>query len=181
MCHLMTAVPCFPSTPVPSICCKGQTKQLSISNQHVRVSRWSAFNFTQVSFQCVLGMPSNTGNQSWILKKHVCKKYWFSKKNLFTNWIWTTSSWIQVSWTTHWAISAAVFDGKLLKFSPLLHLQPAVERNLIIAFTRSDKLEVGGWWFYDVGKLIWQYRQSQVSYRHDGQTDGWLFSFIYID
>ena len=37
-----------------------------------------------------------------------------------------------------------VLDGMLLKFSPLLHLQPAAERNLITAFTRGDKLEVGG-------------------------------------
>ena len=39
---------------------------------------------------------------------------------------------------------AVVFDGMLLEFSPLLHLQPAAERNLIIALTRGDKLEVGG-------------------------------------
>ena len=36
------------------------------------------------------------------------------------------------------------FDGMLLEFSPLLRLQPTVERNLITAFTRGDKLEVGG-------------------------------------
>jgi len=34
---------------------------------------------------------------------------------------------------------AVVFDGMLLEFSPLLHLQPVAERNLIIAFTRGDK------------------------------------------
>jgi len=39
---------------------------------------------------------------------------------------------------------AVVFDGMLLEFSPLLRLQAAVERKLITAFTRSDKLEVGG-------------------------------------
>ena len=32
----------------------------------------------------------------------------------------------------------------LLKFSPLLRLQPAAEYNLITALTRGDKLEVGG-------------------------------------
>ena len=39
--------------------------------------------------------------------------------------------------------TAVVFDGMLLEFSPLLRLQPAAERNLITAFTRGDKLEVG--------------------------------------
>ena len=39
---------------------------------------------------------------------------------------------------------AVVFDGMLLEFSPLLRLQLTVERNLIIAFTCGDKLEIGG-------------------------------------
>ena len=39
---------------------------------------------------------------------------------------------------------AVVFDGMLLEFSPLLRLQPAVERNLTTALTHGDKLEVGG-------------------------------------
>ena len=43
-----------------------------------------------------------------------------------------------------------VFDGMLLDFSPLLHLQAAVEHNLITAFTRDDKLEGGRWWVYGV-------------------------------
>jgi len=34
--------------------------------------------------------------------------------------------------------------GFLLEFSPLLRLQAVVERKLITALTRSDKLEVGG-------------------------------------
>ena len=46
----------------------------------------------------------------------------------------------------HYQLShmAVVFDGMLLKFSPILRLQPAAERNLITAFTHGDKLEVGG-------------------------------------
>jgi len=36
-----------------------EPKQLLISNQHIRVPRWHAFNFAQVLFRCVLGMPSN--------------------------------------------------------------------------------------------------------------------------
>jgi len=39
---------------------------------------------------------------------------------------------------------AVVFDGMLLEFSPLLRLQPTAECNLFPAFTRDDKLEVGG-------------------------------------
>ena len=39
---------------------------------------------------------------------------------------------------------AVVLDGMLLEFSPLLRLQAAVERKLITAFTRGDKLEGGG-------------------------------------
>jgi len=39
---------------------------------------------------------------------------------------------------------AVIFDGVLLKFSPLLRLQPAAEHKLITALPRGDKLEVGG-------------------------------------
>jgi len=71
---------------------------------------------------------------------------------------------------------AVVFNGILLEFSPLLRLQPAAERNLITALTRSDKLKV---WVYGVRQLICQCGQSQLSYRRDRQTDGRIFSFIY--
>ena len=37
---------------------KNEPKQLSISNQHIRVPRWRAFNF---ALRCVLGMSSNSG------------------------------------------------------------------------------------------------------------------------
>jgi len=59
--------------------------------------------------------------------------------------------------------TTVVFDGMLLEFSPLLCLQPAAERNLITAFTSGDKLEVGGWWVYDVRQLICGCWQSQAS------------------
>jgi len=72
---------------------------------------------------------------------------------------------------------SVVFRGMLLEFSPLLRLQPAAERNLITAFTRSDKLEVGGWWVYDVRKLICRCGQSQVSYLRDGLTDRQMDGF----
>ena len=114
-------------------------------------------------------------------KKRVCKKYWFSrKKNFSPAGFKPATSWMQVSCTNHWAISAAVFDGMLLEFSPPLCLQPAAERNLITAFTRSDNLEVGGWWIYYTKQLIWQCRQSQVSYRRDRQTDGRIAFQLYI-
>jgi len=71
-----------------------------------------------------------------------------------------------------------VFDGMLLEFFPFLYLQPAAEHKLIIALTRGDKLEVGGWWIYGGRKLICQCRQSQASYWHDRQTDS--FSALYI-
>ena len=36
------------------------------------------------------------------------------------------------------------FQWNVARVSPLLHLQPPAECNLITAFTCSDKLEVGG-------------------------------------
>ena len=62
------------------------------------------------------------------------------KKNLFTTRIRTRDLQLQYR-LSHMAV---VFDGMLLEFSPLLHLQAAIERKLITAFTRGDKLEGGG-------------------------------------
>ena len=56
-----------------------------------------------------------------------------------------------------------VFDGMLLKFSPLVRLQPTAERKLITALPHGDKLDVGGWWVYNIRQLISQSQQSQVS------------------
>jgi len=39
---------------------------------------------------------------------------------------------------------AVVFNGMLLEFSPLLHLQPTAERKLITALPHGGKLKVGG-------------------------------------
>jgi len=39
---------------------------------------------------------------------------------------------------------AVIFDGVLLKFFPLLCLQPAAKCKLITALPRGDKLAVGG-------------------------------------
>ena len=65
---------------------------------------------------------------------------------------------------------AVVFDEMLLEFFPLLHLQPAAERNLITTFTPCAKPEGGRGIMYTVRQLIWRCRQSQVSYRRDGRT-----------
>ena len=76
-------------------------------------------------------------------KKRVCKSIDIQKKILFTSWI-RTHDLLNAS-QLHYRLShmAVVFNGMLLEFSPLLRLQPAAERNLITAFTHSDKLEVG--------------------------------------
>jgi len=103
-------------------------------------------------------------------KKHVCKKYWFRrKKSLFTSWIWTHDLLNASQFLYPLSHTAVVFDGMLLELFPLLCLQPTVERNLITTFTCSDRLEVGGWWKYDVRQLICRCRQSQASYRRDGR------------
>ena len=108
-------------------------------------------------------------------KKRVCKKYWYSKKNVH-HWIQTRDLLNASQLLYPLSHMAVVFDGMLLEFSPLLRLAAAVEHNLITAFTRGDKLEVGGW-------LICRGQQSQVSYRRDGQTDRQTdgFSALYID
>ena len=184
--HLMTAVPCLPSTPVPSTHCKRWTKvdsyPLAINifefPDDVRlISLKSCFNACLTwCLKCQVTVLS-------ILKfKKTCmQKVYFREENLFTR---PTTSWMQVSCNSHWAINAVVFNGMLLEFSPLLRLQPAAERNLITALTRNDKLEIGGWWVYGVRQLICQCQQSHGSYgrdgRMDGQTDGRLFSFIAI-
>jgi len=67
----------------------------------------------------------------------------FEKKKLFTTWI-RTHDLLNASQLLYpLSHMAVVFDGMLLEFSPLLRVQPAAEHNLITAFTRSDKLEVG--------------------------------------
>ena len=67
-----------------------------------------------------------------------------SIKKLLTSWIQTYNLLNASQLLYPLSHTAVVFDVMLLKFSPLLHLQPAAECNLITAFTRSDKLEVGG-------------------------------------
>ena len=71
---------------------KNKQKQILISNQHIWVPRWRAFNFASVPFRCMLGMPSNSGIKTELEKKNkqkkTCKqKVWFlreKKNNLST-------------------------------------------------------------------------------------------------
>ena len=139
---------------------KNKLKQISISNHHNLVPRWRAFNFTQVPLWCVLGMPSNSAIKARLLK-HVCKKYCFSRKKVFTSWIQTRDLLNTSQLLYPLSYVAVVFDGMLLNFSLLLWLQPATECKLITTLTRGDKLE-GGWWVCDVKQLICRCRQSQA-------------------
>ena len=125
-----------------------EPKQLSISNQHIRVPKWRAFNFAQVLFWCVFGMPSNSAIKAG-LKKHACKKYWFLKKKCSPVGFEPATSWMQVSCSTHWAI----WLWFLVEFFPLHRLQPATERKLATTLTCDDKLEG---WVYGVRQLTWQ-------------------------
>jgi len=65
------------------------------------------------------------------------------QKNLFTTWI-QTHNLLNAS-QLHYPLSymAVVFNGMLLKFSPLLRFQVAVEHKLITTLTCGDKLEEG--------------------------------------
>ena len=88
------------------------------------------------------------------------QKVRFSKKNLFTSWI-QTRDLLHVSQLLYpLAICALVFNGMLLKFSPLLCLQLTAEHKLITTLTCSDKLEVGGSWVYAVRHMNCRYQQS---------------------
>ena len=64
------------------------------------------------------------------------------EKNLFTSWIRSCDVLFASHLLYPLSHTAVVSDGMLLKFSPLLRLQPATECNLITTFTHSDKLEV---------------------------------------
>ena len=81
-------------------------------------------------------MPRNSGIKS---KNVYAKSMIFVKKNVYHP---DLSLRPQVSFTNHRAICAVVFDGTLLNFSPLFHLQIAAVRKLITALTHGDKLEV---------------------------------------
>jgi len=102
-----------------------EQKQLSISNQRIRVSRWRAFNFAQVPFRCVLGMWSNSVIKTEFKKNVYAKSIDFrKKKNLFTSWIRTHNLLDASQLLYSLNHMAMVFDGMLLEFSSLLRLQP---------------------------------------------------------
>jgi len=61
-----------------------EPRQLSISNQHIRVPRRHVFNFAQVPFRCMLVMPMLSMLN---FLKCVRKSIDFRKKYLFTSWL----------------------------------------------------------------------------------------------
>ena len=79
----MIAGPVFPLHQCQQRAVKDEQKQISISNQHIRVARWRVFNFAQVPFQCMLGIRSNSVLNS---KKTCLQNVLIFKKNLFTIW-----------------------------------------------------------------------------------------------
>ena len=100
-----------------------ERKQLSISNQHIRVPRKHAFNFAQVPFRCVLVMPSNSVINAELKKKNVYAKVLiFETKNLFTSWIRTRDLLNASRLLYPLSHMAVVFDGMFLEISPLLRL-----------------------------------------------------------
>ena len=77
-------------------------------------------------------------------KKETCmqKVLIFEKKKMFASWIQIRDLLNAGQLLYPLSNMAAVFDGMLLAFSPLLCLQPTAECNLITTFTYDDKLEV---------------------------------------
>ena len=157
----MTAGLAFPLQQCQQCAVKDEQKQISVSNQHIRVARWRVFNFAQVPFRCVLGMGSNSELNS---KKMCLQNVLIFKKICSPSGFKPATSWMQVS-QLHYRLShmAVVFNGMLLEFSPLLHLQVVLECKLITALTHGEKLKGGGWWFFDVRQLMWWCQQSQAS------------------
>ena len=59
-----------------------EQKQLSISNQQIRVPRRRAFNFAVVPFRCVLVMPSNSVIKAEFKKKTCMQKVLICEKKI---------------------------------------------------------------------------------------------------
>jgi len=74
----------------------------------------------------------------------VCAKSVDFRKKVFTSWIQTLDLLNASQHLYPLSYMAVVFDGMLLEFFPLHHLQPAVERKLVTALTHDDKLKRGG-------------------------------------
>jgi len=74
-------------------------------------------------------------------KKRVCKSIDFQKKKEYALPEFEPANPERKSAALPIELYGCVFDGMLLEFSPLLHLQPAAERNLITASTCGNKLE----------------------------------------
>ena len=133
------------------------------------------FNFIQVPFWCVLGMPSNNAIIKNVHSKSI--DFW-GKKVCSPAGFEPATSWMQVSCTTHWAIRAMVFDGMLLEFSPLLCLQTAAECSWslhYLAVTKNVFMVLDSYMSMStvLGKLSWRTDRQMDSFsalligRHD--------------
>ena len=122
---------------------KDKQKQISISNQHFQVPRWSAFNLVQVPFQCMFGMPSESVMKIKV-QKMCMQKVQVSNKKKFT--------------PTGIRIPYFMLESQL--FYQLCHMCFVVSSGMLLCFfvfkplqnanwTGGDKLEVSrqrtGW------------------------------------
>jgi len=140
-------------------------KQLSFSNHHSRVPRWRAFNFAQVPFWCVLGMPSNRTIKAEFKKVLYAKVLIFEKKICSPAGFKPTTSWMQVSCYTNWVIWLWFLMERCSSF---LHFFVFGLLQNAIWSPQPDRCS----WYVDVGSPRW------VISVKDGQTDKRLFSFI---
>jgi len=155
-------------------CNERKQKQLSISNQHIRVPRRRAFNFTQVPFQCVLVMPSNSVINAEFFKKTCTQKYWFSKK-ICSQAGFKPTTWMQVSCSTHWAIWLWFSMECCLSFLHFFVCRTQPDHRINSRWQEDDGFMMLSSWYVDVDG------SRRVNGVTDRETDGRLFSFIYID
>ena len=133
------------------------------------------FNFTQVPFRCVLGIPSNIPKLDF--KKCVCKKDWFSKKN-FTYWI-RTHDLLNVSQLLY--PLSYVHGCSFLWLMIFLHF--FVFNRLLNTSWSPHQLVVTNVKYVDNGFMVlgsW-YVDVSSPRRVIGITDRQVFSFIFID
>ena len=84
-------------------------------------------------------------------KKNVNAKHMIFKKKSVTSWIWTRD--LLNASQLHYP-SSYLCCGFQWNVARVFFLQLAAEYELITALTRGDKLEVGGWFAYDVGSML---------------------------
>jgi len=145
-------------------------KQLSFSNHHSRVPRWRVFNFAQVSFRCVLGMPRNSVIKAELKKKNVyAKSIDFRKKICSPPGFEPTTSWMQVSYSNNWAGFWWNVARGFSTSSSSTRCRTQSDHCINLRWQTWSRKIMG---LYDVRQLISWYRLTQASYQCDGQTDG---------